>query len=76
MGRDIGKWGCMEKGWYIHPVLGGLCYESAATSWDMNLNGPGWYFWPRTIAKDKKEWYGPFDTMTAAMKKAQKRRVR
>jgi hypothetical protein len=64
------RWECQEAGWYIHPIYGGVCKESAETA--ENQGGPhkaGWYFYPRNANRC----IGPYPNMTEAMAAAKKK---
>lgn len=50
-------WTCEEPGWYVHPALGGICWES-----------DGWYWWPLV----GEGMTGPFETFRAAREAAER----
>jgi hypothetical protein len=68
---DVGEWGFMEAGWYVHPILGGLCKETADTAHAAGSpHGGGWYFWP--VDESRGCFLGPFKTRTKAIVAAEK----
>lgn len=64
---DPPRWTHEEAGWYSHPTLGGVVFETAATA--PALVGPkrGWWWYDKRMADIR----GPFPTATGAIQEAE-----